>query len=132
VRLKNFLMASISISHLKKLFPAPLKKKLPHDIKIVEVSVKTSQKLNTIYRNKFRATNVLSFRYDSQYGEILICPEVIRREAKEQGNSYEYQMTWYSVHAMIHLAGIHHERSKSAAKKAESLEYRILKQLFHY
>ena len=64
------------------------------------------------------------------YGEILTCPEVIKREAKEQGNTQEFQMTWMIVHGMIHLAGVHHEKSSIAEKKVGEIERKILSKLF--
>lgn len=100
-------------------------------MKIVEVTARGSKKLNLVYRNKNKPTNVLSFRYDSAYGEILICPDVIRKEAKKQGNSYRFQMTWMIVHGILHLAGVHHERSLQQARRVEKIEEQILGQLFH-
>lgn len=129
-----------------------MRKRLPQKISLVEIDKKESQRLSRIYRGKnkprtfslhefFRAerstkkvrgkpANVLSFRYGPDYGEILVCPEVIRREAKKQGNSYKYQMTWMILHGMMHLAGLHHERSLKMAKRVMALEERVLRKLF--
>lgn len=84
--------------------------------------MKESRRLNHIYRGKDKATNILSFRYSKDYGEILVCPEVIRREAKAQGNTYKYQVTWMILHGMLHLAGLHHEKSLKTAKRVERIE----------
>lgn len=108
----------------------PLKKKLPKDISIIEISSKESRKLNREYRNKDYPTNVLSFRYGAEYGEILACLPVIKREAKEQGNSFDYQVTWMIVHGMIHLAGLHHESSAATARRTERIEQRVLNHFF--
>lgn len=113
------------------LFPTSICRRLPKDIAVIEISLPESEKLNLIYRGKRRPTNVLSFRYDSAYGEILICPDVIRKEAKKQGNSYRFQMTWMIVHGILHLAGVHHERSLQQARRVEKIEEQILGQLFH-
>lgn len=118
------------IRKVRRLLPHILSKRLPREILVVEVGPKTAQILNRRYRHKSRPANVLSFRYGTDYGEILICPAVIRREAKIEGNSYKYQMTWLMVHGMLHLAGLHHEKSKKLAKKAEKLEQRILGKTF--
>ena len=97
---------------------------------MISVSPKESQKLNGLYRGKDKATNVLSFRYDSEYGEVLVCPSVIQKEAREQNNSYEYQMTWMVVHGIIHLAEIHHEASELAAQHVDRLEKQVLNKFF--
>ncbi|MDP3778627.1 MAG: rRNA maturation RNase YbeY [bacterium] len=111
---------------IRKEIPAALAKKLPRDIAVVMVSEKVSQSLNKEYRKKDHSTNVLSFRYDDSYGELLICFPVVRREAKEQGNTQLFQMTWMIVHGMLHLAGLHHEKSGKTAKMSERIEQRVL------
>lgn len=118
------------LKKIRKLFPKYLQKKLPRKVALIEISKKTSQELNRRYRKKNKPTNVLSFRYGSEYGEILVCPDVIKKEAKAQGNTYKYQMTWMAVHGMMHLGGIHHEGGGAAAKKFEKLEGRILAKIF--
>lgn len=123
---KNIAFAQEIVKHL----PQAIAKRLPADIAIVAVSAQESRALNRRYRKKDKATNVLSFRYGKEYGEIIVCPAVIRREAKSQKHAFEYQMTWYILHGMIHLSGLHHEVSASAAKKAEVIEQGVLSKLF--
>ncbi|KKU04519.1 MAG: putative rRNA maturation factor [Parcubacteria group bacterium GW2011_GWA2_45_30] len=113
-----------------KLLPISLRNKLPHKIVVAEVDKRESQRLNRKYRRKDKPTNVLSFRYGSEYGEIIVCPVVIRKEAKEQGNTYKYQMTWMILHGILHLVGIHHEKSKKMAERIGGLERQILHKLF--
>jgi probable rRNA maturation factor len=117
--------------YIVKYFPFSLKKQLPRKVAVVSISEKKSQALNKAYRKKDTPANVLSFLYGDDYGEILVCPAVIRREAKEQEHAYAYQMTWMILHGMIHLAGMHHERSKADAKRVENMERKILAQLFN-
>ena len=112
------------------LLPKALQTRLPKEIRLISVTPKESRKLNTLYRSKDKATNVLSFRYGSEYGEIILCSFVIRREAKAQGNTFEYQMTWMVVHGIIHLAELHHEQSEMAGKQVSRLEQKILNSLF--
>ena len=94
-----------------------------------EVSERESRKFNQKYRGKNKPANVLSFCYSKDYGEILVCPSVIRKEAKKQKNSYAYQMTWMILHGMLHLGGLHHEKSSALAKKAERIEKEILQKI---
>lgn len=119
-----------NVKKLRQFLPRVFSKKIPKKIIVVEILEAESRKLNREYRGKNKSANTLSFRYGSDYGEILVCPEVIRREAKEQGKTYKYQMTWMVIHGMLHLAEIHHERSRGAAKRVEVLEERILRKLF--
>ncbi len=111
---------------IRKDIPAVLAKKLPRDIAVVMVSENVSQSLNKKYRDKDHSTNVLSFRYDDSYGELLVCVPVIVREAKEEGNTEAFQMTWMIVHGMLHLAGLHHESSRMMAKRVAHVEENIL------
>ena len=113
-----------------KILPEYVTKKLPEEVKVISIEEGESKTLNTRYRGKRHATNVLSFYYDKTYGEILVCESVIRREAKIAAHSYAFQMTWMIVHGMIHLSGLHHERSAVFAQRAATLEKRILNNFF--
>lgn len=122
-------MTTEIVEIIKRLLPRAVAKKLPSKIKVVSISWRESRILNKCYRHKNKPSNVLSFPYDLDYGEILVCPSVIRREAKKQGNSYKYQMTWMIIHGMLHLAGIHHEGSKRAARVVAELERSIMNKM---
>ena len=102
---------------------------MPADIQIVTVSEKESRALNSRYRKKHKPANVLSFHYSKEYGEIIICLVVIRREAKAQKHSFEYQLAWMIVHGMIHLAGMHHEKSRMMTQKVVRIEDQVLEKL---
>jgi probable rRNA maturation factor len=123
-------MRAVSTAALIRQLPRTIRRKLPRTIRVVPVSSSLSWALNRRYRKKNAPANTLSFRYGPAYGEILLCPTLIRREAKARGNSIRYQMTWMVIHGMLHLAGMHHERSAITAKKVERLERTILDQLF--
>ena len=123
-----------NLSFLKdivKYLPADIKKRLPKEIAVIAVSEQESLKLNRRYRNKRKPTNVLSFRYDDTYGEILVCQAVIHYEAKKQGNTQVFQMTWMVLHGMLHLAGLHHEKSEAMARKITHIEDAVLQKIFH-
>lgn len=115
---------------LKKIiraFPKGFKKQLPKEAAVINISETRSRALHHAYFKKDTPTNVMSFRYAADYGEILVCPAIIKQESKRDGNSYHYQMTWMVVHGMLHLAGVHHEKSKRAASQFEALEAKIIK-----
>lgn len=116
-----------SVKDLVAFFPFALQKRLPKEIIVVSLSAPQSAVLNRRYRNTRTPANVLSFLYGPEYGEIIVCPALIRVEAKTQGHSFEYQMTWMIIHGMLHLAGVHHEKSQAAAKRMARLEEEALR-----
>ncbi len=118
------------LDKIVKALPQAIRNGLPAEISVVSVSAQESWALNLRYRKKDKAANVLSFYYAKEYGEIIICPSLIRAEAKKENHSFEYQMTWMILHGMIHLSGLHHEQSVAVAKKTEALERNILQNLF--
>lgn len=118
------------IKKIVKLLPENLRRRLPNEINLIKISKKESWRLNKIYLGKNRPTNVLSFYYNRDYGEILLCTEVIKKEAKEHRNSYKYQFTWMVLHGIIHLIGLHHELSHKSAIRVDKLEQAILQDLF--
>ena len=106
--------------------PKGIRRRLPKNINVAAVSAKESQKLNRRYRGKRKAANVLSFRYGPGYGEIIVCPEVIRRDAKKTGRPYRRETKRMITHGLLHLAGLHHEKSPKARKKFEQVEQKVL------
>ncbi len=117
------------IRRVRRLLPRTIAAKMPRRVVMVRVSEEESRRLNRQYRRKNKPANVLSFRYGDEYGEIILCPWIIRRDAALYGNSYQYQLTWMIVHGMIHLAGLHHEESSVKAAEALSIEQQILKKI---
>lgn len=84
------------------------------------------RKLNKEYRDKDKATDVLSFPlYDFNeeddsifemedsiaLGDIVISLERAREQAEEIGNSFIKEVAFLTVHSMLHLLGYDHERS---------------------
>ena len=115
-----------SSKDIVKNLPVDIQRRLPKEIVVIAVSEQESLKLNSRYRNKRKPTNVLSFLYGPAYGEIILCPLVIAKDAKKQGNTQVFQMTWMVLHGMLHLAGLHHEKSRVIAEKVERIEQEVL------
>lgn len=104
-------------------------------LRIVDVSESTT--LNSTYRQKQGPTNVLSFPFTLPeeiqleiplIGDIVICAEIVNREAKEQHKSQEAHWAHIVVHGVFHLLGYDHELDSDAAVM-ESLEITILQDL---
>jgi len=91
--------------------------------------------LNQQYRGKAYATNVLSFPLEfppdtgiPYIGDIVICPEVVAREAAEQGKPLDAHYAHLTVHGVLHLLGYDHE-NETDAEEMETLETQILAKL---
>lgn len=119
----------LDLQRIRRALPQILRSGLPRRVEVASISEEASRRLNRTYRGRLKAANVLSFRYDSAYGEILICPAVIRRQARTAGHSYPHELTRMALHGMIHLAGLHHERSPAVADKVSRMEQVILRRL---
>jgi probable rRNA maturation factor len=84
--------------------------------------------LNSEYRGKDYATNVLSFPYEAEpllMGDLVICPAVVAREAAEQGKPLAAHYAHLTVHGMLHLRGWDHE-NEGDAQAMEDEERKIL------
>ena len=93
------------------------------------------QQLNKQYRDKDKATNVLSFPMQSPeevdvclLGDIILCAAVIKDEAGQQAKSSEAHWAHMVVHGMLHLQGYDHIDNDDATEM-EQLEISILAQL---
>lgn len=96
------------------------------------VDSEEGQSLNSDYRGKDYATNVLSFPYDTEpvvAGDLVICAAVVEREAAEQGKTQETHYAHLIVHGVLHLQGYDHETGDEDAQKMEAMERSILAQL---
>ena len=84
------------------------------------------KELNRRYRKKDKATDVLSFLYD-QGGEIVICPEKVKENAKKYGLSFKEELVRCLIHGILHLSGYDHEKSAKEEKKMRDLQSHYLK-----
>ncbi len=94
------------------------------------VGAAEGRRLNLAYRGKDYATNVLTFAYGKDAGDIVICPAVVAREAAEQGKTLAQHFAHLAVHGILHMRGYDHEDAADAARM-ERAEKRILKRLGH-
>ena len=87
--------------------------------------------LNSQYRGKDYATNVLTFPLSEiphLLGDIIICAPVVAAEAAAQNKSLEAHFAHLTVHGVLHLHGYDHE-TEPQAELMESLEITILQKL---
>ena len=95
---------------------------------------KKIMELNSCFRKKKSATNVLSFTSNSNFnntlflGDIIFSIETILKEAKRDNKTVENHLIHLFIHAVLHLLGYDHE-TEEQAKIMESLEIQILSNL---
>lgn len=104
-------------------------------IRIVKTDEMTT--LNHTYRHKNKPTNVLSFPAAlpneiaaayPELGDIVICAEVVNREANEQHKSRESHWAHMVVHGIFHLLGYDHEKDEEA-RVMENMEIDVMHKL---
>jgi probable rRNA maturation factor len=88
--------------------------------------------LNSQFRTKPYATNVLTFTYEISPSElvadIVICMPVVTSEARDQGKAVKAHLAHLVVHGCLHAAGLDH-MTQQGAKVMEAREVTILKNL---
>lgn len=66
------------------------------------------KKLNTIYRDKECATDILSFPLSDTEGEIYISEKEARKEAQKFDREYDNFIAFLFIHGCTHLKGHDH------------------------
>lgn len=101
------------------------------EIGILFCQLEEAKYYNKTYRAKDYATNVLSFELNQEnvpnrlVGDLIICPEVVEKEAHEQGKLVMNHYAHLVVHGTLHLIGYDHILAEDAAIM-ESKEIKIL------
>ena len=122
--------------------------KIPHlELSILLTNDQNIRELNRDYRDKDKATNVLSFpslteedidvflRQGSEIpdfpiilGDIIFAYETIKKEALDQGKSFSDHFCHLCFHGMLHLMGYDHVEDVQA-EEMEALEKKLLSKL---
>lgn len=111
----------------------------PAELTLRFVDAAEGRTLNRDYRAKDYATNVLTFDYNEGDSEplqeqsiaradIVLCTDVLQREAAEQGKTVAAHALHLLVHGVLHAQGYSHE-SEPEASEMEALETQILARL---
>lgn len=104
------------------------------ELSVLVVGPARSRSLNRRYRGKDHATNVLSFAPEGDssrallLGDLVICPQVLAREARAQGKAERAHWMHLVIHGVLHLAGYDHQRP-SDARRMERRETQLLRTL---
>lgn len=79
------------------------------------IGPKAMRSLNKKYRNQDKPTDVLSFSLGEEgpdgkfyLGDIIICPAVAKKQARQQGHSLSREIEILVIHGFLHLIGFKH------------------------
>ena len=106
----------------------------PAELTIRFVDAAEGRELNKQYRGKDYATNVLTFAYNEgeqldedapTQADIILCTDVLEKEAAEQNKSVEEHTAHLIVHGVLHAQGYDHE-DEAEADEMEALETELL------
>lgn len=119
------------------------------EITVRVVDIAEIQQLNSQFRGKDKATNVLSFPFEMPsitlpndmdmdmnmekmmpnfLGDIVICAPVVKQEAAEQNKAIQDHWAHMLVHGTLHLIGYDHIEEQDA-NEMEGIEISVLKKL---
>jgi probable rRNA maturation factor len=93
------------------------------DLSVVIADQEDIKKLNKKYRRIDGPTDVLSFAFEGS-GEIVLCPQIIKENAKRYGEIFENEFYRVLIHGILHILGYDHQawpqKSEKMLKKQEN------------
>lgn len=105
---------------------------------IIYVSLEEIHKLNKEYRGIDRPTDVISFALEDSndfevenlrvLGDIYICIDKMKEQAKEYGHSEKRELSFLTCHGLLHLLGYDH-MEKEEEKVMFGKQEKILEEL---
>ena len=123
-KLKNFIKFAIKHQKIENAI-----------INIIIVDENKIRELNKNYRNKDSVTDVISFALEDDktfinkdfriLGDIYICLKKAKDQALEYGHSFLRELSFLSIHGLLHLLGYDHMNEKDEKIMFE-LQERIL------
>ena len=93
----------------------------PATVALRVVNAAEGRSLNSAFRGKDYATNVLTLVYHERraprlMGDVVLCAPIIAAEARMQGKALRDHYAHLTIHGLLHLAGMDHESERDAAK----------------
>jgi probable rRNA maturation factor len=108
------------------------------DFNVCLVDDREIKRLNSLYRGKNRATDVLSFPWNARLshasrsaqervalefknflGDIVISVDTAKRNARQEGHSTLNEIRWLILHGLLHLLGYNHESDQGEMTRLE-------------
>jgi probable rRNA maturation factor len=107
------------------------KKHASLELTVVFLDPGPAKKMNLQFRQKNYATDVLSFASmePGTLGELVLCPQVLQRQAKEHGLTYRQELGYMLLHGVLHLLGYDHETGKKDADLMFGLQDAVFAEL---
>ncbi|MCX7913874.1 MAG: rRNA maturation RNase YbeY [Thermodesulfovibrionales bacterium] len=118
-----------------------LDKNTPIEVSVVFVNDRTIKRLNLIYRNTNKITDVLSFpqlpsipckhlsfnkKVPIFLGDIVINAHQAKRQALCSSSTFYGEITRLLIHGLLHLLGYDHEKNNYQKKKMFLAEAKLL------
>ncbi len=120
---------------------AVIKRTLKHEkvdnciFSIIFVDEQEIQKINREYRHIDKVTDVISFAFEDNgnisyndirvLGDIYICIPRMQDQAKEYGHSEKRELSFLTVHGLLHLLGYDHQ-TKEEEKEMFAIQELVL------
>lgn len=100
------------------------------ELTVVFLSAREMQRINLQYRRRNKPTDILSFASGDpkSLGELLLCSDVLLKQARQQGHSLEIETLYMLIHGVLHLLGYDHELSK----REEKVMFRLQEACFQH
>ena len=100
--------------------------RLKGEVSVLLTTDAAIRKLNTRFRHKNKATDVLSFPAEGIgaeeiAGDLAISVPTARRQAVEQGHSLSTEIKVLILHGLLHLSGYDHETDNGKMARRERL-----------
>lgn len=99
------------------------------ELTVVFLNAKQMKKINAQFRGKDKATDILSFQSGDEncLGELLLCMDVLKKQAKQQKHSIQKESEYMLIHGILHLLGYDHEQSEKEEKLMFSIQDKCFK-----
>jgi len=120
----NFSIDEVSVKNYTKQMLQILKVNTKSDVSILFVNEDEMTKQHIRWMNESGPTDVMSFPMDdivlqdsklrkkqAILGDIIICPAVALKDAKEQGINPAYHLVFLLTHGVLHLLGQDHQEA---------------------
>ena len=121
---ENFLITNKTKGKLQSLPFSEMKEKIlgkNYSLSLTFVGEDFIKSLNTKYRKKKVATDILSFPLSVDEGDIFICPKIAKIKSKEFKRTDKNFTAYLFIHGLVHLLGHDH------GPKMEALETKFRK-----
>jgi|AntAceMinimDraft_10_1070366.scaffolds.fasta_scaffold01075_8 rRNA maturation RNase YbeY len=143
IEINNLTDFNIDKNLLKKVSEVVLKKESigKNELSIALVGSDKIKEINYNYRKKKKPTDVLSFDSNENIpgilqenflGEIVICPEEVKKGSEESKISFERELIKVLIHGILHLIGFDHEDSEVNAQKMRGKEKKYLNEVLTF